>query len=90
MTTVEQVNQTLLNLFCGDSTTGITPELMEKETGEPAPASSSGPFQDQLRNDVWRVLASQMMENYDQLSDIDMLEPSPANRNEAMRNVRLK
>eukprot|EP00961_Rhodomonas_salina_P255935 3458770-Rhodomonas_salina.1 len=30
------------------------------------------------------------MENYETLADIDMLEPNPANRNEAMRNVRLK
>eukprot|EP00961_Rhodomonas_salina_P206037 2781089-Rhodomonas_salina.1 len=29
------------------------------------------------------------MENYEQLADVDMLEPSPTNSNEAMRNVRL-
>eukprot|EP00961_Rhodomonas_salina_P104329 1404340-Rhodomonas_salina.1 len=86
MTTVEQVNQTLLNLFCGNSTTGIAVEPRNTETEEPSPESPSGPFQDQLRNDIWRVFALQMMENYGQLSDIDMLEPSPANRNEAMRN----
>eukprot|EP00961_Rhodomonas_salina_P156261 2103736-Rhodomonas_salina.1 len=30
------------------------------------------------------------MENYDQLADIDMLEPNPANRKQAMKNERLK
>eukprot|EP00961_Rhodomonas_salina_P146018 1965346-Rhodomonas_salina.1 len=29
------------------------------------------------------------MENYEQLADVDMLEPSLTNHNEAMRNVRL-
>eukprot|EP00961_Rhodomonas_salina_P275180 3717634-Rhodomonas_salina.1 len=29
------------------------------------------------------------MENYEQLADVDMLEPSPTNCNEVMHNVRL-
>eukprot|EP00961_Rhodomonas_salina_P008772 119458-Rhodomonas_salina.1 len=28
------------------------------------------------------------MENYDQLADIDMLEPNPANRKQVMKNER--
>eukprot|EP00961_Rhodomonas_salina_P141947 1911177-Rhodomonas_salina.1 len=54
MTTVEQVNQTLLNLFCSDSTTGQVAVQQDLGTGEPTQPSSEGPFQDQLRNDVWR------------------------------------
>eukprot|EP00961_Rhodomonas_salina_P240765 3252825-Rhodomonas_salina.1 len=86
MTTVEQVNQTLLNLFCSESTTGQVAAQQDSGTGESTPPSPEGPFQDQLRNDVWRVFALQMQENYSQLTYIDMLEQSPANCNEAMRN----
>eukprot|EP00961_Rhodomonas_salina_P212497 2869930-Rhodomonas_salina.2 len=99
-TLVEQVNQTLLNLWCGAPTLAQQyqdlaeeteeSETGESETGESKPTQPAGPFQDQLRNDVWLLLASQMMENYEQLVDIDMLEPNPANQNEAMRNHRLK
>eukprot|EP00961_Rhodomonas_salina_P106337 1432093-Rhodomonas_salina.1 len=42
MTTVKQVNQTLLNLFCDDSTTGIAVEPQNTETEEPPPKSPSG------------------------------------------------
>eukprot|EP00961_Rhodomonas_salina_P245283 3314285-Rhodomonas_salina.1 len=31
-----------------------------------------------------------MIEGYDRLADVDILEPNPSNRNEAMRNVRLR
>eukprot|EP00961_Rhodomonas_salina_P032108 432563-Rhodomonas_salina.2 len=40
-------------------------------------------------NKVWRVLASNMTEGYEQLADIDMLEADPNNRTEALRNPRL-
>eukprot|EP00961_Rhodomonas_salina_P221581 2995987-Rhodomonas_salina.1 len=56
-------------------------------TGEQEPAW--GPFSDQCSNEIWRVFASQMMENYKQLADVDMLEPNPANSIEAMLNMRL-
>eukprot|EP00961_Rhodomonas_salina_P000594 8610-Rhodomonas_salina.1 len=57
------------------------------QTEEAATEQPSGPFADQQRNEIWRVFASQMVEGYEKLADIDMLEPSPSNRNEAMRNV---
>eukprot|EP00961_Rhodomonas_salina_P063228 849677-Rhodomonas_salina.1 len=96
MTNVEQVNQVLLNLYCGAPTTtlaakasiALTGELAD--SGEPTPPMQTGPFQDQQRNEIWRVFASQMQENYEQLADVDMQEPSPAYRNEAMRNALLK
>lgn len=60
----------------------IDAETGESETGEHTP--TEGPFTDNLKNEIWRVFASQMMENYDQLAYVDMLEPNPANRREAM------
>eukprot|EP00961_Rhodomonas_salina_P015358 206139-Rhodomonas_salina.3 len=48
-----EVNQTLLNLFCCDSTTGIAVEPRDTETGEPSQTAPSGLFQDQLQNDIW-------------------------------------
>eukprot|EP00961_Rhodomonas_salina_P010377 139191-Rhodomonas_salina.1 len=96
MTTVEKVNQVLLNLYCGDPTSAQAAMAGDNAMGEPAesgeqsPSTPPGPFQDQERNEVWRVFASQMQATYEQLADVDMLEPNPANRNEAMRNVRLK
>eukprot|EP00961_Rhodomonas_salina_P124290 1675360-Rhodomonas_salina.1 len=94
MTTVEQVNQTLLNLLCGAPTLTKEPTESDKKTGESSQTGEQltqiGPFQDQLQNDIWWVFASQMMENYETLADIDMLEPNQANSNEAMWNVRLK
>eukprot|EP00961_Rhodomonas_salina_P110329 1484965-Rhodomonas_salina.1 len=62
----------------------------DSETGEQDAAQQDGPFQDQHRNEIWRVLASQMMENYNQLADIDMLEPNQANRKQVMKNERLR
>eukprot|EP00961_Rhodomonas_salina_P261359 3532225-Rhodomonas_salina.1 len=59
------------------------------QTEEAATEQPSCPFADQQRNEIWLVLASQMVEGYDKLADIDMLEPSQSNSNEAMRNVRL-
>eukprot|EP00961_Rhodomonas_salina_P192912 2603143-Rhodomonas_salina.1 len=65
-----------------DSDSGESePEVMDQPTG---------PFSDAQRNEVWQVLASQMMEHYEELADVDMLEPNPANRNEALRNARLR
>eukprot|EP00961_Rhodomonas_salina_P226681 3065097-Rhodomonas_salina.1 len=59
------------------------------QTEEAGTEQQSSPFADQQRNEIWLVFASQMVEGYEKLADIDMLEPSPSNRNEAMRNVRL-
>eukprot|EP00961_Rhodomonas_salina_P173117 2334459-Rhodomonas_salina.3 len=92
---VEQVNQTLLNLWCGAPTLS-TPQLEDEEmgessqTGEQTQPELDGPFTDSLRNDIWRVFALQMIEGYNKLADVDILEPNPSNRNEAMRNVRLQ
>eukprot|EP00961_Rhodomonas_salina_P158844 2138455-Rhodomonas_salina.1 len=88
---VEQVNQTLLNLWCGALTLS-TSQLRDEEMGESSPTGEQtqpeldGPFTDCLRNDIWRVFASQMIEGYDKLEDVYILEPNPSNRNEAMRN----
>eukprot|EP00961_Rhodomonas_salina_P183697 2479564-Rhodomonas_salina.1 len=46
----------------------------------------NGPFDDADSNEVWRVFASQMIEGYEELANIDMLEPDPANRAAAMKN----
>eukprot|EP00961_Rhodomonas_salina_P250236 3382649-Rhodomonas_salina.1 len=62
----------------------------ESETGELTQKDCAGPFQNILQNEVWRELASQMMDNYEQLADIDTLEPNPAHHKEAMQNPRLK
>eukprot|EP00961_Rhodomonas_salina_P083871 1127162-Rhodomonas_salina.1 len=93
-TLVEQVNQTLLNLWCRAPTlaTPTTTAETDSESGESEPREQesetpAGPFQNQQRNEVWQVLASQMMEHYEELADVDMLEPNPSNRNEAMRNA---
>eukprot|EP00961_Rhodomonas_salina_P267658 3616483-Rhodomonas_salina.1 len=40
-------------------------------------------------NEIWRILASQMLEGYEALADINMLEPDPANHTQAMKNPRL-
>eukprot|EP00961_Rhodomonas_salina_P280704 3791920-Rhodomonas_salina.1 len=69
LTLVEQVNQTLLNLWCraptlpapssnadletGESEKGES-EMGESETGESAPKLQTGPFQDHFRNEIWR------------------------------------
>eukprot|EP00961_Rhodomonas_salina_P033849 455244-Rhodomonas_salina.1 len=55
-------------------------------TGEQTQPELDGPFTDRLCNDIWLVFASQMIEGYDRLADVDILEPNPSNRNEAMRN----
>eukprot|EP00961_Rhodomonas_salina_P012203 164346-Rhodomonas_salina.1 len=54
--------------------------------GEQTQPELDGPFTDRLRNDIWRLFASQMIEGYDRLADVDILEQNPSNRNEAMRN----
>eukprot|EP00961_Rhodomonas_salina_P189164 2552264-Rhodomonas_salina.2 len=89
---VEQVNQTLLNLWCGAPTL-LTPQLRDEEMGESSPTGEQTqpeldrPFTDSLGNDIWLVFASQMIKGYDKLADIDILEPNLSNRNEAMHNV---
>eukprot|EP00961_Rhodomonas_salina_P097628 1313491-Rhodomonas_salina.1 len=50
----------------------------------------SGPFSDERSNEIWKVLASQMLEGYEQLADVDMLEQDPANNNAAMKNQLLR
>ena len=52
--------------------------------------TTDGPFDDPEKNEVWRVLASTMHENYEQLADMDMLEQTPANHRQAMNHPRLK
>eukprot|EP00961_Rhodomonas_salina_P252464 3412445-Rhodomonas_salina.2 len=96
LTLVEQVNQTLLNLWCCAPTLAAPPlttdedsESGESEPEEPVPESLTGPFHNEQRNKVWRALASQMMEHYEELADVDMLEPNPSTRNEAMCDTRL-
>eukprot|EP00961_Rhodomonas_salina_P127599 1720540-Rhodomonas_salina.1 len=59
-------------------------------TGEQTQPELDRPFTDRLHNDIWRLFASQMIEGYDKLADVDILEPNPSNRNKAMLNVRLR
>eukprot|EP00961_Rhodomonas_salina_P093983 1264606-Rhodomonas_salina.1 len=78
MSVVEQVNQTLLNLWSGTPTTVQQTDLQDNTSGEPSEQTktiATGPFQDPLRNEIWKVFTSQMMKNYEQLADVDMLEP---------------
>eukprot|EP00961_Rhodomonas_salina_P012629 170082-Rhodomonas_salina.1 len=90
MSVVEQVNQTLLNLWSGAPTTVQQPYLQDNTLGgASAQPKTTGPFQDPLQNEIWKVFTSQMMENYEQLANVDMLEPSQTNSNEAMQTVRL-
>eukprot|EP00961_Rhodomonas_salina_P083135 1116895-Rhodomonas_salina.3 len=48
-----------------------------------------GPFHYSDCNEIWRVFASQMIKGYEELADVDMLEPDPPNSSAAMQNVRL-
>eukprot|EP00961_Rhodomonas_salina_P029449 396960-Rhodomonas_salina.2 len=88
LTTVDKVNQTIMNLWCGAPTSAA----MEQPTqdamggGSAEPTKVNGPFSDECRNEIWKVLASQMLEGYKQLADVDMLELDPANNNAAMKN----
>ena len=61
------------------------PEVKDLETGEPV----TGPFDDEQKNKVWRVLASQLQEGFETLADLDMMEQDPVNRRAAMKNERL-
>eukprot|EP00961_Rhodomonas_salina_P009926 133716-Rhodomonas_salina.1 len=90
MSMVETVNQTLLNLWCRAPTLPLIPVETWEASGEQDAAQNNGPFEDQRCNEIWSVLALQMMENYDQLADIDMLEPNQANRKQVMKNELLK
>ena len=86
LTAVEKVQQSLYNIWTGGSSS------TEFEMGEQATTSTSnsdGPFDDPQKNQVWRVLASQMMALYDELADVDMLEPDPTNRKAALKRSRL-
>jgi hypothetical protein len=86
LTAVEKVQQSLYNIWTGASSS------TEFEMGEQATTSTSnsdGPFDDPQKNQVWRVLASQMMASYDELADVDMLEPDPTNRKAALKHSRL-
>eukprot|EP00961_Rhodomonas_salina_P193748 2615862-Rhodomonas_salina.1 len=98
-TTVEKVQQTVLNIWCRLPIDAVlhSPSESDTNSGESGgcsptgePSDHVGPFKDLQENEVWLVLASQMAEGYKALADIDMLEPNPANRNEAMQNSRLR
>eukprot|EP00961_Rhodomonas_salina_P228519 3088585-Rhodomonas_salina.1 len=92
----QAVTQTLLNLWCCVPTTAQANtdanEPGDFESGETDSEGSSlapntdGPFDDEDSNEIWRVFASQMIEGYEELADVDMLEPDPPNSSAAMRN----
>eukprot|EP00961_Rhodomonas_salina_P302912 3941021-Rhodomonas_salina.2 len=94
----QAVTQTLLNLWCGVPVTArnnldtIDNEDFEQgETDSDSGGSSlaptmNNPFDDTERNKVWSVFTSQMIKGYEELADIDMLKPDPANRAAAMKN----
>eukprot|EP00961_Rhodomonas_salina_P285432 3857073-Rhodomonas_salina.2 len=90
MTTVEKVKQTLLNLWRRVPTSAVLPDPDENEDvesgGSSTPDAPTGQFSDEQRNEIWRVLALQMLEGYEELAHVDMLEPNPENRNQAMKN----
>mmetsp|Transcript_27856 Transcript_27856/g.65715 ORF Transcript_27856/g.65715 Transcript_27856/m.65715 type:complete len:97 (-) Transcript_27856:1858-2148(-) len=65
-------------------------DVEETTEGSAEPPMVDGPFSNERRNEIWRVLASQMIKGYEALADIDMLEPDPANHTAAMKNPRLK
>eukprot|EP00961_Rhodomonas_salina_P073800 991773-Rhodomonas_salina.1 len=92
MKTVEKVNQTILNLWCGVQTTAAMAAVVptEQSGGSAEPPLLSGPFSYEHCNEIWKVLASQMLEGYEELADIDMLEPDPANNTAAMKNPLLR
>ena len=82
---VDKVQQTILNI---NSEAAVTPDgsppTFEQEEVQKAP--TTGQFKDKHKNEVWRVLASQIQEGYEQLADLDMLEADPTNRKQAMKN----
>lgn len=96
---LQAVTQTLLNLWCCVPVTARVDsneiETEDFESGETDSGGCSlaptmdGSFNVADHNEVWLVLASQMIEGYEELADIDMLEPDPPNRPAAMRKVRL-
>eukprot|EP00961_Rhodomonas_salina_P294039 3934220-Rhodomonas_salina.4 len=69
--------------------------ISDLESGEPdvggsfETASQDGLFNNTHSNEVWHVFASQMIEGYEELADINMLEPDPPNSQAAMKNVSL-
>eukprot|EP00961_Rhodomonas_salina_P169160 2279299-Rhodomonas_salina.1 len=73
----------LLNLWCDVPITACIaqadedaePDSGKHIEGNSAVPPADGPFNDTPRNEVWRVFASQMIEGYEELADIDMLEP---------------
>lgn len=89
-TTVETVNQTILNLWCRNPTSaammGLRNDTDNQNGGSKDPPVTDGPFSDERHNEIWRVLASQMIEGYIQLADVDMLEPDLANHTQVMKN----
>ena len=95
MTTVEQVHQSVLNIWSGVSTSASIPDDADSPPDTTNPGGKdfslgeSGPFADTKSNEIWRVLASQMVESHRELADIDMLEPNPTNQQQAMKHNRL-
>lgn len=91
-TTVDKVNQTIMNLWCGAPTSAAMAQPTQDAMGggSAEPPKVSGPFSDERSNEIWKVLASQMLEGYEQLADVDMLELDPANNNAAMKNQQLR
>ena len=87
MTTVEQVHQMLYNIWM-KAPTGSNPVEGDEAPPPLPPLSMTGPaaglFENEDLNQIWRVLASQTMEDYNQLADIDMLKPDPANSKQVM------
>eukprot|EP00961_Rhodomonas_salina_P177908 2399090-Rhodomonas_salina.1 len=62
----------------------------EQSGGSAEPPLLSGLFSNEHCNEIWKVLASQMLESYEELAYVDMLEPDPANNTAAMKNPRLR
>eukprot|EP00961_Rhodomonas_salina_P008411 114423-Rhodomonas_salina.1 len=74
----------------GLAASAVRDESADVSRGGSTELNKDGPFADQDRNEIWHILASQMLEGYEALADIDMLEPDPANHTQAMKNPLLR
>eukprot|EP00961_Rhodomonas_salina_P119229 1604570-Rhodomonas_salina.1 len=98
LTKSQQVTQMLLNLWCyvpitariAQADVDAESDLGEHIEGNSAVPPADKPFNDAPCNEVWRVFASQMIEGYKELADIDMLEPDQPHSAAAMKNIQLR